>query len=223
MDAQKTGTLIAQCRKERNMTQAQLAARLHVTDKAISKWERGAGLPDIHLLEPLSQALGVSLVELVQGQRSAGEALAMADAEQLVADTIRFSSRGTAAKAVGVTALGLIGAACAFLLGLLLTEGSIVLYSVGSLVAGLLAWAAPVWQMTLSRSGRTALAGGISLAAALVALTVQFYQLAHEVDTRDFAAIEDTIHALCLVAVFFSCVTLGLNLLMHRRAGRSRA
>ena len=223
MDAQKTGTLIARCRKERNMTQAQLAARLHVTDKAISKWERGAGLPDIHLLEPLSQALGVSLVELVQGQRSAGEVLAMADAEQLVADTIRFSSRGTAAKAVGVTALGLIGAACVFLLGLLLTEGSIVLYSVGSLVSGLLAWAAPVWQMTLCRSGRTAPAGSISLAAALASLTTQFYQLAHEVDTHDFAAIEDTIHALCLVAVFFSCVTLGLNLLMYRRAGRKQA
>ncbi|MBQ4040195.1 MAG: hypothetical protein IJC91_03570, partial [Oscillospiraceae bacterium] len=47
-----------------------------------------------------------------------------------------------------------------------------------SLVSGLLAWAAPVWQMTLCRSGRTAPAGSISLAAALASLTTQFYQLA---------------------------------------------
>ena len=44
MDATKTGALIAAIRRERNMTQAELAARLHVTDKAVSKWERGGSL-----------------------------------------------------------------------------------------------------------------------------------------------------------------------------------
>src|SRR5699024_1930793 len=54
MDAAKTGAFIAAMRRERNMTQAELAAVLHVTDKAVSKWERGAGLPDINLIEPLA-------------------------------------------------------------------------------------------------------------------------------------------------------------------------
>ena len=69
MDATKTGALIAAIRRERNMTQAELAARLHVTDKAVSKWERGAGLPDISLIEPLAAALDISVLELMQGRR----------------------------------------------------------------------------------------------------------------------------------------------------------
>ena len=63
MDAKKFGTFIASLRKENNMTQADLAKKLQVTDKAISKWERGLGFPDINSIEPLADAL-VSRVEL---------------------------------------------------------------------------------------------------------------------------------------------------------------
>ena len=62
MDAKKLGLFIAQLRKEQNMTQADLARKLQVTDKAISKWERGLGLPDINSIEPLAEALGVKEV-----------------------------------------------------------------------------------------------------------------------------------------------------------------
>ena len=64
MDPVKTGTLIRALRKERNMTQKDLAERLHITDRAVSKWERGLCAPDISLLEPLAEALGVSILEL---------------------------------------------------------------------------------------------------------------------------------------------------------------
>ena len=53
MDAKKTGELIAQRRKARGMSQGELASRLHVTDKAVSKWETGRGMPGIDTLEPL--------------------------------------------------------------------------------------------------------------------------------------------------------------------------
>ncbi|MBU3806098.1 MAG: helix-turn-helix domain-containing protein [Candidatus Fournierella pullistercoris] len=53
-------------RKAKGLTQKQLADRLSVTDKAVSKWERGLGFPDIKLLEPLSQALDVSILELMR-------------------------------------------------------------------------------------------------------------------------------------------------------------
>ena len=75
MDAAKTGAFIAAMRRERNMTQAELAAVLHVTDKAVSKWERGAGLPDINLIEPLAAALDVSVLELMQGRAEDAEML----------------------------------------------------------------------------------------------------------------------------------------------------
>ena len=53
MDNQKLGIFITELRKEKGLTQAQLAQKLNVTDKAVSKWERGVGFPDIKLLEPL--------------------------------------------------------------------------------------------------------------------------------------------------------------------------
>ncbi len=69
MDAKMFGSFIADMRKERNMTQKDLAEKLNVTDKAISKWERGLGFPDINTIEPLAEALGVSVAELMKSER----------------------------------------------------------------------------------------------------------------------------------------------------------
>lgn len=68
MDAQKLGNFIATQRKELGLTQADLAEKLHVTDKAISRWERGLGLPDINTIEPLALALNVSIVEVMKAE-----------------------------------------------------------------------------------------------------------------------------------------------------------
>ena len=63
-----TGALIAQLRKEQGLTQKQLADQLHISDRTISKWEWGAGFPDVSLLEPLADALGCSVVSLLEGR-----------------------------------------------------------------------------------------------------------------------------------------------------------
>lgn len=68
MDSIKTGRLIAECRKHKNMTQQQLADALNITNKTISKWETGQGMPDISILQPLGEILGVSIDELVKGE-----------------------------------------------------------------------------------------------------------------------------------------------------------
>ena len=60
------GTFICQRRKELGMTQKEFAQRLFVTDSAVSKWERGLSLPDVALLTPLSEALGVGVAELLR-------------------------------------------------------------------------------------------------------------------------------------------------------------
>ena len=73
------------------MTQAELAGRLQVTDKAVSRWERGVGLPDISMLEPLSEALEVSVLELLRSERLEGQELSPAQAADAVADTIRVA------------------------------------------------------------------------------------------------------------------------------------
>lgn len=69
MEAKQFGQFIAGIRKEKKMTQAELAEKIHVTDKAISRWERGLGFPDIQTLEPLAQALGISVLELMRSEK----------------------------------------------------------------------------------------------------------------------------------------------------------
>ena len=68
MDSKKTGLLIAKKRQQLSMTQKELAKRLYITDKAISKWERGLSFPDITLLIPLTEILNISLYELLKGE-----------------------------------------------------------------------------------------------------------------------------------------------------------
>lgn len=67
MDSYVTGAAIKHLREEKNMTQADLAERLEVSPKTVSKWETGRGLPDVSLLDSLAAALGVSLIELMNG------------------------------------------------------------------------------------------------------------------------------------------------------------
>ena len=68
MNTYVTGNTIKQLREQRNLTQGDLAGQLGVSSKTISKWETGKGLPDISLLQPLAQALGISVIELMNGE-----------------------------------------------------------------------------------------------------------------------------------------------------------
>ena len=67
MDSYITGSTVKTLREKKRLTQAELADLLGVSSKAVSKWETGKGLPDISLIEPLSTALGVSVMELMSG------------------------------------------------------------------------------------------------------------------------------------------------------------
>ena len=67
MNQYVTGTMIRGLREKNHMTQLQFAERLNVSDKTVSKWETGKGYPDITLLEPIAEALNVSLAELLSG------------------------------------------------------------------------------------------------------------------------------------------------------------
>ena len=69
MNSYITGPAIKRFREARKLTQAQLAEEIGVSDKAVSKWETGKGLPDISLVEPLAKSLGVSVMELMNGEQ----------------------------------------------------------------------------------------------------------------------------------------------------------
>ena len=70
VDAKKTGALIAELRHERELTQAQLGQRLGVADRTVSRWETGGGLPDVSMLADLATELGVTVDELLTGERA---------------------------------------------------------------------------------------------------------------------------------------------------------
>ena len=84
MDAIKTGALIAQARKEKGITQRELAEKVYVSVQAVSKWELGKNFPDLALMEPLADALGLTVSELLAGER--GEA----PRDELVRDSLRL-------------------------------------------------------------------------------------------------------------------------------------
>lgn len=85
MDLIKTGKIISEARKNKNMTQKQLASKLHISDKAISKWERGLGCPDISFLIPLTKILDISLYELLSGEKEG--------VEETLKKTINYSNK----------------------------------------------------------------------------------------------------------------------------------
>lgn len=104
IDRAAFGAFVATQRKEKGYTQKELADRLFVSDKAVSKWERGLSLPDISLLVPLSQALDVTVMELLQGRKFEAERkdelrLDLSEVEQLVKRRSCFPRRPMRKKA----------------------------------------------------------------------------------------------------------------------------
>ena len=92
MDKEKTGQLITELRKEKGLTQKQLADALNVTDKAVSKWERGLSFPDISMLEPISELLEVSIMEILAGERQSGEeTMSREEAKDLINASVELS------------------------------------------------------------------------------------------------------------------------------------
>ncbi|MBR3693441.1 MAG: helix-turn-helix transcriptional regulator, partial [Erysipelotrichales bacterium] len=92
MEQEKIGKFIATLRKEKNMTQMELANRIQVSDRTISKWERGRGLPELSLLVPLCEVLEISVNELLSGERLSKEVY-QEHLEENILNTIEYSEK----------------------------------------------------------------------------------------------------------------------------------
>jgi len=119
MDAKQFGAFIAACRKEQGLTQAQLAEKLHLTDKAVSRWERGLGFPDIATIEPLADALGVTITELMRSQKLPEPALSPQESDTLLSDTLMLADHQRIAERRAIRRLVLIAAFILLLLFLI--------------------------------------------------------------------------------------------------------
>ena len=93
LDKAAFGRFLAQLRREKGMTQKELAATLYVSDKAVSKWERGQSVPDISLLVPLAEQLNTTVAELLQGRRVEEERrFTREETEELIRKALTFSA-----------------------------------------------------------------------------------------------------------------------------------
>ena len=86
----------------------------------------------------------------------------------------------------------------------------------GSIITGLIAWGIPIAQIAFLRAKRTGSMAVLSVSFALVSIVIQFFQIASNVHTGDWAAIEDTMDALIVVIMLFCAITFALNILMLR-------
>ena len=132
------GSFLAQLRREKGMTQKELAACLYVSDKAVSKWERGLSVPDISLLVPLAEQLNVTVAELLQGCRVEEEQrFTREETEELIRKALIFSAEPPERRQArtqkflplyGVSVvLGLVETAAVWAVGLAGTEGAMML------------------------------------------------------------------------------------------------
>jgi len=123
---EKIGRFIAAERKNQQLTQKELAQKLNVTDKAVSKWERGLSYPDISLLSPLSDTLNITVVELLNGERGEDEetnteSQAAIENVLVYADKAAKSKTKSLRKLLAIAALG----AVVIFIGIMLLESPI--------------------------------------------------------------------------------------------------
>ena len=92
MNQEKIGKFIAECRKNKKMTQSELAEKLGVTDKSIGNWENGRNMPDLSLFKPLCDELGITINDLMSGEKISKEKYQEKFEENIV-NTIDYSSK----------------------------------------------------------------------------------------------------------------------------------
>ena len=88
MDSKKFGQFILQLRKEKGWTQLELAEKLNITDKAVSKWERGVGFPDIKMIEPLAEIFNVSVLEIMRSEKVSEQSIPTENASEAINNVI---------------------------------------------------------------------------------------------------------------------------------------
>lgn len=100
MNYDKIGKFIQEKRKEKNLTQKELAEKLGVTDRAVSKWERGVGCPDVSILEILSKELDCSILEILKGRKIENEIIKVTEADDYIKDSMNISKQITKEKII---------------------------------------------------------------------------------------------------------------------------
>ncbi len=137
MEKEKIGMFIKELRTESRLTQKELADMVHVTDKAVSKWERGLSVPALDLFRPLAAALDVSVVELLDGQRHKEETIGLKQANAILESTIARQKKVILKKRIAFLFVSALLLVCCMICGRLLWNQGLLLDERGLVPADL--------------------------------------------------------------------------------------
>jgi len=198
MDMDKCGAFIRTRRTEQGLSQQELAARLHVTREAVSKWENGRGFPDVSLLQTLAETLGVSVSELLLGEAGERDEAALYNWIFLTETEQKLQRRSSRYLLLGT---------------LLCLAANAVLGRWMTLPMSVAAVALP---FALALRGKFSL-GSISLSSFALCLAAQFNELQgirHRVLAQDWSGLADTIDVSVTLCVLLALATLAANALL---------
>ncbi len=206
MNQTEIGKFIARCRKEKNLTQAQLAEKLNITDRAISKWETGKSMPDSSIMLELCEILGITVNELLSGAKAGMEGFEKKADENLLVLKVKDK---THRKSNGIFSL---------LFSVTLLLGILVCLICNIAISGHLSWSLiPIssmvfaWAITfpIMRMGKRGLAAGlISLS---IFILPYLYLLSHLTKTKDVFSVGAVMATasmvfLWIIAFVFRCI-----------------
>ena len=198
MDMDKCGAFIRTRRTEQGLSQQELAARLHVTREAVSKWENGRGFPDVSLLQTLAETLGVSVSELLLGEAGERDEAALYNWIFLTEEEQKLQRRGSRYLLLGT----LLCLAVNAILGRWLTLPMAV--------------AAVALPFVLALRGKFSL-GSISLSSFALCLAAQLNEwqgIRHRVLAQDWTGLADTIDVSVTLCVLLALTMLAANALL---------
>ena len=184
MDASKFGKFISEQRKALGMTQTDLGNKLMVTDKAVSKWERGLGFPDINTLEPLAEALQVSVQELMRAEKNVTQATNDEAVSEALRNTISVADKqlkDAERRGVGII-LGVVAVVVLFMLAIenmTLSEigmAAVFVYlPLVSIVAAVVLFVWAIVQKKKNRAYKRIIVLAVVLTGVVVLMTLLFF------------------------------------------------
>lgn len=214
MDNSGMGQFIAELRKEKLLTQKDMAERLHITDKAVSKWERGLSCPDIALLPELAAMLDVTVDELLQGRRNP---VPTASQEMKIDSVIDYAEKSLVNKvknvrkicAVGVSAFLFIGAFVCVVCDLAISGG--LTWSLIPVSSILFAW---IVLFPFLRFGVKGIAGTL---LALSVLTLPYLYTLTKIIGNSSPLMPAISRRMVAIALLFIWAVYGLFKMLHQR------
>lgn len=231
MDAEKTGKLIRVVRTELNITQKELADRIHVSNAAVSKWENGHGFPDISSLESLAEVLQLSITELIQGERiEEGQKKDDTVVKEIIqlSEKERKRNKKLQKKMLSLSITFLFVMGTIFIVYMASTQNKPVLdftQSTGILTIAPLVFGISSWVITAMiyargknmKPGKSELMHALSFACCAIALWFPILQMDLQVRENDIVFILDTAWGYHFASMFLLLTTVLGNAIVYGR------